>query len=101
MERWLGKVVRRIHFLAKAGHVVFTAKADHELDDLKLGIDLDDAVDVIQELTSEDFDHRIRSTKRRDWMYVFKPEVFDRTLYVKLVLREACVVVSFHEDSNE
>ena len=31
-------------------------------------------------------------------MYVFKPDVGGLVLYLKVVLREDCVVVSFHED---
>jgi hypothetical protein len=33
-------------------------------------------------------------------MYVFKPRVDEATIYLKLILREECVVVSFHEDEN-
>jgi hypothetical protein len=33
-------------------------------------------------------------------MYVFKPEVEGLVLYVKLVLRGDCIVVSFHEDEG-
>jgi len=31
-------------------------------------------------------------------MYVFKPDVAEMTLYLKVVLRNGCVVISFHED---
>ena len=31
-------------------------------------------------------------------MYVFKPRVGGDTLYLKLILRSECVVLSFHED---
>jgi hypothetical protein len=34
-------------------------------------------------------------------MYVFKPAVADTVVYLKLVVRTACVVVSFHEDEGE
>ena len=34
-------------------------------------------------------------------MYVFKPYVGGRVLYVKLIVRDGCVVVSFHEDEGE
>lgn len=36
-----------------------------------------------------------------EWMYVFKPYVGGRVLYVKLIVRDGCVVVSFHEDEGE
>jgi len=42
---------------------------------------------------------RIRLTG--EWMYVFKPAVADTVVYLKLVVRTACVVVSFHEDEGE
>jgi len=37
----------------------------------------------------------------QEWMYVFKPELSGTTLYVKLLLREQCLVVSFHADEGE
>ncbi len=41
------------------------------------------------------------SPETAGWLYVFKPRVADTTLYVKLVLRARCVVISFHgEESN-
>ena len=33
-------------------------------------------------------------------MYVFKPNVVGILVYVKLILRRGCVVVSFHEDEG-
>jgi hypothetical protein len=33
-------------------------------------------------------------------MYVFKPKVVGIVLYVKVVLRRECVVISFHENEN-
>lgn len=33
-------------------------------------------------------------------MYLFKPQLAGTVLYVKLVLRNDCVVVSFHEDEG-
>jgi len=35
-----------------------------------------------------------------EWMYVFKPDVGGQIIYVKVMLREACLVVSFHEDEG-
>jgi hypothetical protein len=34
-------------------------------------------------------------------MYIFKPTLDDKVLYVKIVLRTDCIVVSFHEDLLE
>jgi hypothetical protein len=33
-------------------------------------------------------------------MYVFKPSLAGMVLYVKLILRSDCIVVSFHEDEG-
>jgi hypothetical protein len=33
-------------------------------------------------------------------MYVFKPNVGGILVYVKLILRRGCVVVSFHKDEG-
>lgn len=34
-------------------------------------------------------------------MYVFKPAVDGTLVYLKLVVRAECVVVSFHEDEGD
>jgi len=33
-------------------------------------------------------------------MYVFKPVLAETALYVKLILRKDCVLISFHEDEG-
>ena len=33
-------------------------------------------------------------------MYVFKPHVATIDLYIKVILRDECLVVSFHEDEG-
>ena len=43
---------------------------------------------------------RLVSETTGEWMYVFKPTVGGQVLYVKIVLRADCVVVSFHEDER-
>jgi hypothetical protein len=35
-----------------------------------------------------------------EWMYLFKPQVSATILYVKVILRNDCVVISFHEDED-
>jgi hypothetical protein len=35
-----------------------------------------------------------------EWLYVFKPELAGTVLYVKLIVRLDCIVVSFHEDAG-
>jgi len=33
-------------------------------------------------------------------MYVFKPKVAGSVLYVKVILRTNCILISFHEDED-
>ncbi len=56
--------------------------------------------DVIGGLCAEDLAGRLTSRITGEWMYVFKPEVGGQIVYVKLVVREDCLVVSFHEDEG-
>ena len=96
--RWLPKVLVRIRALASVGRVRFTYKALRELALLDLGLDEGDACDIIAGLTPADFQERIVSERTGEWMYVFKPAVAETTLYLKLVVRNGCLVGSFHED---
>ena len=84
--------------LAAARRVRFTSKAATELAALELGLDEEDARDLLTELTVEDFAARLESDVTGEWMYIFKPALSDIVLYVKIILRGDCVVVSFHED---
>jgi hypothetical protein len=53
-----------------------------------------------RQLGVEDFSKRFVSEVSGEWMYVFKPLVISTTIYVKLILRTNCVVVSFHQDEE-
>ena len=44
---------------------------------------------------------RTESKRAHEWLYIFKPDVAGVILYVKLVLRSECVVVSFHENEED
>lgn len=35
-----------------------------------------------------------------EWMYVFKPVLAGTIVYLKLIIRDGCVIVSFHEDEG-
>ena len=100
MPRWLSKVLTRIRALAAARDVLFTLKALRELAGLELGLDAEDACEVLAELTAEDSAGRVASAATGEWMYLFKPQVSEMILYVKVILRNNCVVVSFHEDED-
>jgi len=81
--------------------VRFTLKALRELAALGAGLDVQDACDVLASLTVDDFAERFDSEASGEWMYVFKPTVAETVMYLKLVVRAECVVVSFHEDEGE
>ena len=101
MPRWLPRLLRRIHELAGRGRVRLTLKAARELAALGAGLDVQDACDVLVALTAEEFAERFGSEHTGEWMYVFRPSVAGMEVYLKLVLRAECVVVSFHEDEGE
>ena len=66
---------------------------------MELGLDEEDTCDILAKLTLEDVG-RLQSAATGEWMYLFKPELAGSVLYVKLILRSDCVVVSFHEDEG-
>ncbi len=101
MSRWLAAVLKRVGACTEAGKVRFTHKALTELAELDLGLDEADAVDVLRRLTGRDGAARVRSRQTGEWMYVFKPVVAATRVYVKIIVRDDCVVVSFHEDFDE
>jgi len=100
MPRWLPRALTRIRAVATARNVLFTLKALKELASLELGLDEEDACEVLSELTAEDSAGRVASAATGEWMYLFKPQVSETILYVKVILRNNCVVVSFHEDED-
>ena len=100
MPRWLPRLLRHIHDLAGRGQVRFTLKALRELAEIGAGLDAQDACDVLAALTVDDFAQRLESAATGEWMCVFQPAVAGTVVYLKLVVRTSCVVVSFHEDEG-
>jgi hypothetical protein len=100
MPRWLPKALMRIRELAAARKVLFTIKARREQAGLAFGLGETDARDVLVRLTVEDSAGRLESASTGEWMYLFKPPVARTVLYLKVVLRNDCIVVSFHEDEG-
>jgi hypothetical protein len=100
MPRWLPNILPRIRERAAAREVLFTLKARRELAALEFGLDEQDACDVLSKLTAEDSAGRLESATTGEWMYLFKPSLAETVLYVKLVLRNDCIVVSFHADEG-
>jgi hypothetical protein len=99
MPRWLPKVLSRVRRLAVERRVRFTLKAQREL--ATLGLDVLDGCEALAGLTSGDAVGRLRSGRTGEWMYVVKPLVAGDVIYVKLILRNDCIVVSFHEDEGD
>jgi hypothetical protein len=101
MPRWLPAILRRVRQLAAQGRVRFTIKALRELAALELGLDADDAIEVVVGLKASDFADRIVSEHTDEWLYVFKPKVTDTIIYIKLAVRSGCIILSFHEDQED
>lgn len=81
--------------------VLFTFKALRELAALEIGLDEEDACDVLASLARADFVARVRSRGTGEWMYVFKPMIGGDLMYVKVILRAECVVISFHGEEDQ
>jgi hypothetical protein len=101
MPAWLPRILIRIHALAGKREVRFTLKALREVAALGLGLDPMDVCDVLAHLNREDSAGRLRSASTGEWLYIFKPHVASTVLYVKLILRSGCLIVSFHEDEGD
>jgi hypothetical protein len=43
----------------------------------------------------------VESAATGEWMYLWRPVLAGTVLYVKLILRDDCVLLSFHEDEGE
>jgi len=94
----LANVLRRVRALAAERRVRFTLKALREL--ALLSHDAEDACETLEGLRASDFVRRLTSESTGEWMYVFKPRLGEASIYLKFVLRDGCLVVSFHEDED-
>lgn len=101
MARWIPQVLARIRALASQRRVRFTQKALHELAGLELEVDEEDVCDILADLRRQDVVGRHTSETTGEWMYVFKPTRGGLLLYVKVILRSDCILISFHEDDHE
>lgn len=96
--RWLPRIVNQIGLLAQTGDVLFTLKALRELSALELGLDESDVCQILEDITEADFRNRIVSSGTHEYLYIFAPLVAGVEVYLKIVIRASCVVISFHED---
>lgn len=95
------RILRRTRAEALSRRVRFTQKAIREIAQLPFEFDERDACDVLAGLRPRDFDSRIPAVQTGEDLDVFKPLVLSLRLYVKLLLRDRCVVISFHEDEPD
>ena len=78
-----------------------SCQARYELAALQFGLDEQDACDLLARLTAADSAGRLISRATGEWLYVFKPSLGGVVLYVKVIVRNNCIVVSFHEDEGD
>lgn len=97
--RWLTSVVDAIRAAAEDGRILFTYKALVEM--AELGCDREDVRDILASLDAREFFRRVRSERTGEWLYEFKPMLGDDTIYLKVALRQGCLLISFHEDRDE
>ena len=88
-------IVTRIRAHAARRNVRYTHKALYEC--ASLGLDAEDILLVLMHLSEEDWSGRIRSKAAAEWMYVLKPNIGETVVHLELILRQACIVISFHE----
>ena len=101
MSRSIPRLLSRVRKLAEQGRVNFTRKAYRELATFDQPIVESDAIDIIIAFTEHDFVQRIKSHITGEHMYVFKTRIGNLWIYVKLLLRDECIIVSFHEDTED
>ena len=99
MARWLTKVLRRVQEFALQREVRFTAKAAREM--AALGLDVEDVRDALLQLRIADSAGRKASGVTGEWLYIFKPYAGEELIYIKLILRNECVLISFHPDDQD
>lgn len=100
MTAWeVARVAARVRTLAAEGKIRFTLKALREL--AALGFDWSDACEILAGLRASAFVERLTSRETGERMYVFKPDVDGMVMYLKLILRAGCLIVSFHEDEGD
>lgn len=96
--RYLPWILGKIRHLALNGNVQFTLKALSELALIEIGLDETDVCEILAELDISDFKGRKLSVITEEYLYVFAQMVGGMEIYMKVIVREYCLVISFHED---
>jgi hypothetical protein len=94
----LPAALSRIHALAAAHRVQLTRKARFEM--AELGLHLSDAVELLSSLHAWQSRGRAWSSVTGEWLLIFEISAAGVVLYLKVILRAHCVVVSLHEDEH-
>ena len=106
MPSWKAVVVAGIKRLARESRIVITEKAKVELLALRASLpsildlpelDEEDIREVLLDLKQAQLVQRLTSKRTGELLYVFHPEFYGETIYLKLAVRDDCVVISFHE----
>lgn len=95
--------IQRVADLIEAApsRVRWTHKARTELQENFPLLLREDAEDALAQLEVRDFDHRLESESTGEEMWVFKTEIGDDSVWVKLIMRDNCVVISFHDGDQD
>lgn len=96
--RYLNSILGTIRKMSKEGRVQFTLKALRELASMDLGLDELDVCEILCELKESDFKERKTSSITGEYLYIFSSKMAGMEVYLKVILRNNCVVISFHED---
>ena len=99
MPRWLKDVLARIREMRAtarfASRIRRSANWPRSISDWTRTI----AAKSLEGLTI-DSAGRNRSVITGEWMYMFKPTVGGTLLYLKVIVRGSCIVISFHEEGQ-
>jgi len=72
-----------------------------EMAELDPALSPEDALDVLAGLTRAGFRYRVRSARTGEWLYVFRTPWCGERVYLKLILRADCTIVSFHPEDSD
>lgn len=107
MAHWKAAVVAEIRRLATEYRIIITDKADQELRELRSWnpnrpdipeLYEEDVRDLLLALEPKSCIQRVESIHTGELLYVFRPEFAETVVYLKVAVREDCVVISLHED---
>jgi hypothetical protein len=78
-----------------------TYKALLEMAALEPEVSPDEVRQLLEGLNRSSFRHRVRSARSGEWLYVFRATWCGEHVYIKLLLRADCTIVSFHPEASD